>query len=68
VSSLAHPDDVQLLESHLVAAMRQSGPVRVTARFGHAKHGWRDLEVIADNRLTDPEVAAASSTLARVSR
>ena len=67
VSSLAHPDDVQLLESHLAAAMRQSGPVRVTARFGHAKDGWRDLEVIADNRLTDPEVEGVVLSMRDVS-
>ncbi len=67
VSSLAHPDDAQLLESHLAAAMRQSGPVRVTARFGHAKDGWRDLEVIADNRLTDPDLEAVVLSMRDVS-
>ncbi len=67
VSTLAHPDDVQLLESHLAAAMRQSGPVRVTARFGHARDGWRDLEVIADNRLTDPDVEGVVLSMRDVS-
>ena len=64
VTSLAHPDDVQLLEGHLAAAMRQTSPVRVTARFGHAKDGWRALEVIADNRLTDPRSRVSYSASA----
>ncbi len=67
VSSLAHPDDVQLLESHLAAVMRHSGSVTVTSRFAHARDGWRDLEVIAENRLTDAEIEGVVLSMRDVS-
>ncbi len=67
VSGLVHPDDAQLLESHLAAVMRQPGPVTVTARFAHARDGWRDLEVIAENRLTDPEIEGVVLSMRDVS-
>jgi diguanylate cyclase (GGDEF)-like protein/PAS domain S-box-containing protein len=53
ISSLVHPDDAKLLESHLSAATSRPGTTTFTARFQHADGGWRHLEAIAENRLAD---------------
>jgi len=56
VTSLVHPEDVQLLESEVSAAMRRPGAVTFTVRFRHADGGWRHLEAIAVNRLADATI------------
>ncbi len=56
LSSLVHPDDAQLLESHFAAATSKPGTVTFTARVRHASGGWRHLEAIAENRLADPAI------------
>jgi diguanylate cyclase (GGDEF)-like protein len=51
-----HPEDVTAVERHLVTAAGKPGTATLGARFRHADGSWRDLEVIADNRLSDPTV------------
>ncbi len=57
LSELVHPDDVLLLESHVVAGLETPGTVTFTARFRTVDGEWRHLEAIAENRVTDPAVA-----------
>ncbi len=57
LGELVHPDDVLLLESHVVAGLDKPGTVTFTARFRAADGEWRHLEVIAENRMADPAVA-----------
>ena len=54
LTDLLDPADRQRVEGHIAAAISKSGNVTFTARFRHASGDWRHLEVIAENRLTDP--------------
>ena len=56
LTDLVDPADTERVEGHIAAAIIKSGNVTFTARFRHASGATRDLEVIADNRLTDPLV------------
>jgi diguanylate cyclase (GGDEF)-like protein/PAS domain S-box-containing protein len=56
ILEFVHPDDVTLLRQELGTGMRRGGSVTFGARFAHADGGWRDLEIIADNRLDEPAV------------
>ncbi len=56
ITELVHPDDVAAVERHLVTAAGKPGSATLGARFEHADGSWRDLEVVADNRLSDPAV------------
>ena len=56
LTDLVDPADTERVEGHIAAAISKSGNVTFTARFRHASGATRDLEVIAENRLTDPLV------------
>ena len=56
LTDLVDPADTERVEGHIAAAIKKSGNVTFTARFRHASGDTRDLEVIAENRLTDPLV------------
>jgi diguanylate cyclase (GGDEF)-like protein/PAS domain S-box-containing protein len=52
---LVHPEDGPEVE-RLLAATHRKGAVTFGTRARHANGDWRHLEVIADNRLEDPDV------------
>jgi diguanylate cyclase (GGDEF)-like protein/PAS domain S-box-containing protein len=52
---LVHPEDGPEVE-RLLTATHRTGAVTLHARTRHANGEWRHLEVIADNRLGDPDV------------
>ena len=54
LTDLLDPADARRVEGHIAAAIGKSGSVTFTARFRHAGGGWRHLEAIAEDRLTDP--------------
>src|SRR5581483_1276611 len=54
-TELVHPEDAAEVERRL-AATHRTGTVTLHTRTRHANGEWRHLEVIADNRLADPDV------------
>ncbi len=56
LTDLVDPADTERVEGYIASAIKKSGNVTFTARFRHANGATRDLEVIAENRLTDPLV------------
>jgi diguanylate cyclase (GGDEF)-like protein/PAS domain S-box-containing protein len=52
---LVHPEDRPQVE-RLLAGAHRSGAVTLYTRTRHANGEWRHLEVIADDRLADPDV------------
>ncbi len=56
LTELVHPDDVAAVERQLITAAGRSGTATLGARFRHEDGSWRDIEVVADNRLSDPAV------------
>jgi diguanylate cyclase (GGDEF)-like protein/PAS domain S-box-containing protein len=53
---LVHPEDAPQVERLLTATTHRAGAITLSARIRHADGDWRQLEVIADNRLTDSAV------------
>ncbi len=52
-----HPDDLQTVKQALDEVFREENPFIPTQfRFKHAEGHWIQLEAIADNRLTDPDI------------
>ncbi|MGO9754318.1 MAG: putative bifunctional diguanylate cyclase/phosphodiesterase [Solirubrobacteraceae bacterium] len=68
LTALAHPDDVELLETQLSAATRKPGVATFTARFLHAEGDWRHLETIAENRLADPVIEGVVLSMRDISQ
>ena len=56
--SFVHPEDLASARRSFEQAL-QDPELRVTqeVRFRHRDGSWRDLEVVAQNRLADPEIA-----------
>jgi diguanylate cyclase (GGDEF)-like protein/PAS domain S-box-containing protein len=55
--AIVHPDDARVLERFLTASLKRPGSHTISARFRDADGGWRHVETIAENRLSDPAVA-----------
>ncbi|MEI4884272.1 PAS domain S-box protein, partial [Klebsiella pneumoniae] len=51
-----HPDDAQDVGRVLAESKCRQGHTTMSARFRHTDGGWRHLETIVDNRLSDPSV------------
>jgi diguanylate cyclase (GGDEF)-like protein/PAS domain S-box-containing protein len=57
LTTIVHEDDVALVERFLQASLERPGSRTINARFRHAHGGWRHIEAVADNRLSDPAVS-----------
>ncbi len=67
-TELLHADDLHRAQAMLDEARRGPGrAATVGLRLHHADGGYRDVEVIADNRLADPDVAGILLNLRDVS-
>jgi diguanylate cyclase (GGDEF)-like protein/PAS domain S-box-containing protein len=67
-TDLLHTDDVHRAEAMLDDARHGDGRTgTVGLRLRHADGGYRDVEVIADNRLQDPDIAGILLNLRDVS-
>lgn len=56
LTGLVHPEDADLMERQVATVVARPGGLTFSVRFRHADGGWRNLEVIAENRLADPAV------------
>jgi diguanylate cyclase (GGDEF)-like protein/PAS domain S-box-containing protein len=56
ITSIAHPDDQNMLESFLRAQPTGGAPATVRSRLRHSDGRWLDVEMVAENRFADPEV------------
>ena len=56
ITSIAHPDDQNMLETFLRAQPAGGTPATLRARLRHNDGRWLHVEMVAENRFTDPEV------------
>jgi diguanylate cyclase (GGDEF)-like protein/PAS domain S-box-containing protein len=56
ITSIVHPDDQNMLESFLRARPAGGAPATLRARLRHCDGRWLDVEMVAENRFTDPEL------------
>jgi diguanylate cyclase (GGDEF)-like protein/PAS domain S-box-containing protein len=54
--SLAHPEDAPLLERFLASSLARGDSHSLTVRFAHVGGGWRTLESVVQNRVSEPAI------------